>query len=96
MDSVVLKNVSYKYPTSEENVLDNVSLEIKKGEFCSIIGSNGSGKTTLCSVIRGFVPKFYKGDLQGEILINGRLYRIGYGDGSGAQKMMDEIKAVME
>lgn len=71
MDSVVLKNVSYKYPTSEENVLDNVSLQIKKGEFCSIIGSNGSGKTTLCSVIRGFVPKFYKGDLQGDILING-------------------------
>lgn len=32
----------------------------------------------------------------GEILINGRLYRIGYGDGSRAQKMMDEIKAVME
>ena len=32
----------------------------------------------------------------GEILINGRLYRIGYGDGARAQKMIDEIKAVME
>ncbi len=32
----------------------------------------------------------------GEILINGRLYRIGYGDGAKSQDMIDEIKAVMK
>ena len=72
MDRVVLNHVTYRYPIAEENALNDVSLRIKEGEFCSIIGANGSGKTTLCNVIRGFIPKFYQGDLEGQVLINGR------------------------
>ena len=45
---------------------------MKKGELCAIIGANGSGKTTLCNAIRGFVPKFYKGDISGNVLVNGK------------------------
>ena len=52
MDRVVLNHVTYRYPIAEENALNDVSLRIKEGEFCSIIGANGSGKTTLCNVIR--------------------------------------------
>ena len=63
MDRLVLNHVTYRYPIAEENALNDVSLRIKEGEFCSIIGANGSGKTTLCTVIRGFIPKFYQGDL---------------------------------
>lgn len=36
------------------------------------MGANGSGKTTLCNAIRGFVPKFYKGEISGEVLVNGK------------------------
>lgn len=36
------------------------------------MGANGSGKTTLCNAIRGFVPKFYKGEISGDVLVNGR------------------------
>ena len=50
----------------------HVSLTIKKGELCAIVGANGSGKTTLCNAIRGFVPKFYKGEISGEVLVNGK------------------------
>ncbi|GGA38628.1 energy-coupling factor ABC transporter ATP-binding protein [Psychrobacillus lasiicapitis] len=65
-----LKNVSYRYPVSDDSVLKNISFSIEKGKFTAIIGNNGSGKTTLCNTIRGFVPHFYKGDLDGEVIID--------------------------
>ena len=45
-------------PYGEPNtVLSNLSLEINKGEFVSIIGSNGTGKSTLLNIISGMVPE---------------------------------------
>ena len=59
MYNIEIKDLTYRYPTSEEDILKNVSLSVKKGELCALVGANGSGKTTLCNAIRGFVPKFY-------------------------------------
>ncbi len=72
MALIEVKNLSYKYPTSKGDVLKNLNFSIEKGEFCSIIGCNGSGKTTLCSALRGFVPNFYKGELNGHIILDGQ------------------------
>lgn len=72
MDSIKITDLSYKYSTAEEQVLKRVSLTVKQGELCAIVGANGSGKTTLCNAIRGFVPKFYKGDISGEVIVNGK------------------------
>ncbi|WP_391207766.1 energy-coupling factor ABC transporter ATP-binding protein [Psychrobacillus sp. L4] len=66
-----LKNVSYRYPVSDDFTLKNISFSIEKGKFTAIIGNNGSGKTTLCNTIRGFVPHFYKGDLEGNVIVDG-------------------------
>lgn len=52
----------------KQQVLNNVSFEIKKGEFFGIVGRNGSGKSTLLKLIAGI----YSPD-QGAIVINGRL-----------------------
>ena len=71
MYNIEIKDLTYRYPTSEEDILKNVSLSVKKGELCALVGANGSGKTTLCNAIRGFVPKFYKGDMTGEVYIKG-------------------------
>ena len=64
-----LENVSYQYPLENRKVLKNINLDIKKGEFWAVIGKNGSGKTTLCSILRRFVPDFYKGELTGKIML---------------------------
>ena len=69
---IEIKNLSYKYPLEEKNVLKNINLNIEKGEFWAVIGKNGSGKTTLCNALRRFVPDFYKGELTGEIIIDGK------------------------
>ena len=67
-----LENVSYQYPLENRKVLKNINLHIKKGEFWAVIGKNGSGKTTLCSILRRFVPDFYKGELTGKITLEGK------------------------
>ena len=59
-----LENVSYKYPLEDREILKNINLDIKKGEFWAVIGKNGSGKTTLCNVLRRFVPDFIRESLQ--------------------------------
>ena len=58
---IKINNVSFKYATGDE-VIENVSLEIKKGEKVAITGGSGSGKTTLIDLIIG-VHKPITGDI---------------------------------
>ncbi|HBN85893.1 MAG TPA: hypothetical protein DDZ89_18860, partial [Clostridiales bacterium] len=51
--SIQLKNVSFTYPDSDTKALDQITLEIHKGESISLLGMNGSGKSTLIKVILG-------------------------------------------
>ncbi|MDN7228078.1 ABC transporter ATP-binding protein [Planococcus sp. N064] len=69
---IELQNVSYRYPVSDDYVLKDVSFTIEKGKFTAIIGNNAAGKTTLCNAIRGFIPHFYKGDLEGTVRVDGK------------------------
>ena len=67
-----MKDINYKYPLDEDNVLKNINIQIEKGDFLAVIGNNGSGKTTFCNVLRGFIPSFYKGELTGEVIFDGK------------------------
>lgn len=69
---IELKNVTYCYPLTTVPAIKGVSFAIEEGKFYGVIGENGSGKTTLCTLIRGFAPSFFKGELQGEVLIDGK------------------------
>lgn len=51
--SLCIKNVSYCYEDGIKNVLDNLNLEIKKGEMVGVIGESGAGKSTLAEIIMG-------------------------------------------
>ena len=53
-------------PLNDKKALDGVSLEIKEGDFISVIGSNGSGKTTLLNIIAGVIAQD-----EGSIELNG-------------------------
>ena len=69
---IELKTVTYKYPLTDTAAIKNFSLSVEKGSFWGVIGPNGSGKTTLCAIMRGFAPSFYKGELEGEVLVEGK------------------------
>ncbi len=61
---IEFKNVSFSY--GEENVLDNISFKVKRGEQVALVGMSGSGKTTIARL----AARFY--DIKsGEILIGG-------------------------
>lgn len=63
---IEFRNVSFKYPGSEEYALKGFSLEFKVGEKLAIVGRNGSGKTTMIKLLcRLYDPQ------EGEILVNG-------------------------
>jgi energy-coupling factor transport system ATP-binding protein len=57
MSEIVIRteNLSYRYPTRQEFAVNNVNLEITRGEFLAIIGQNGSGKTTLVKHFNGLL-----------------------------------------
>ena len=53
---VVVKNLYFKYPSSNKAILNNISFTIEKNDFFTILGPSGSGKTTLLRLISGFLP----------------------------------------
>jgi ATP-binding cassette subfamily B protein len=61
-----LRRVSFSYPDSEEPVLEDIDVDIYKGETVGIIGGTGAGKTTLVNLL----PRLYD-VTQGEILLEG-------------------------
>lgn len=66
--TITFRNVSFSYPdASGDSVLQDIDLEIKKGEFVAFLGSTGSGKSTLVNLI----PRFYDAT-KGEVLIDGK------------------------
>ena len=60
------KNVSFKYPNTDNYVLKNIDLKLKVNQRLAIVGQNGAGKTTLIKLLcRLYEPS------EGEILLNG-------------------------
>lgn len=53
--SIDVKNVTYYYPDTEEPVIDDASLSIKKGQTVAFIGASGAGKTTMVDIILGLL-----------------------------------------
>ncbi|MBW9157712.1 ABC transporter ATP-binding protein/permease [Clostridium sp. FP2] len=64
--NIEFKNVSFKYPRSENYTLKNVSININNGEKLSVVGLNGAGKTTFIKLL----TRLYE-PAEGEILLNG-------------------------
>ena len=65
-EGIKAQNITFRYPHSEKNAIDNISLNIKAGEKIAIVGENGAGKTTLVRLLLGV----YRPD-EGEVILNG-------------------------
>lgn len=63
---IILDNVSFKYPGTDNYVLENINLRIKDSETIALVGENGAGKSTLALILAGLYEP-----TKGKILING-------------------------
>ena len=69
--AIKLTDVCFSYD-GEEPQLNNLSLEIDKGECVLVTGASGCGKTTLTRLINGLIPHYYEGELTGDLQLNGK------------------------
>jgi energy-coupling factor transport system ATP-binding protein len=70
MNNITLANVTFSYQKNTP-ILKNLSCTINSGTFLGIIGVNGSGKSTFSYLLNSLIPQVIKGNLSGEILIDG-------------------------
>lgn len=65
-DSVVIDDISYRYPDGTANVLDGISITIKHGDSIAFVGPSGAGKSTMADIILGLLKP-----QSGHILMDG-------------------------
>ena len=69
---IEIQELTFKYAEAKKNALENVTLNIQKGDFVGIIGESGAGKTTLCSCLNALIPHHYTGDFYGSVKVEGQ------------------------
>jgi len=74
---IEFKNFGFKYYSQAEPTLYDINLKINKGEKVLIVGPSGSGKSTLGHCLNGLIPFAYKGEITGNLTIDGKDTRDG-------------------
>lgn len=72
-ESIKLKGASFRYINTDRDALQDIFLDIRKGECIGIVGETGSGKSTLIDIILGLLRPY-----QGQVLIDNRFIASSY------------------
>jgi energy-coupling factor transporter ATP-binding protein EcfA2 len=69
--ALAIGELTYAYPNASQPALEEVSLELARGEFALLAGRSASGKSTLLRAACGLVPHFHGGEIDGSIEVAG-------------------------
>lgn len=69
---IEFKNVAFSYMDKDDYALRDVNFSIEEGSLVFISGKSGSGKSTLLNLLNGIIPEVIEGQLEGQILIDGK------------------------
>lgn len=69
---VRIENLSFRYRSRQDLAIKNINLTVDQPQVVLIAGASGCGKTTLARCINGLIPRSYKGELKGEIYLQGQ------------------------
>ena len=68
---VVVDNLAFTYAGATQPAIRDVSFSMREGQFVAIMGHAGAGKSTLCLCLNALIPRLFKGEIQGRIVVNG-------------------------
>ena len=71
MNAVEINGLTYTYPGASQPTLNDITLQIQKGDFLAVVGNNGCGKSTFCKVLNGLIPHFITGEFHGAVEVEG-------------------------
>ena len=66
-----VENLTFSYRDREETAIREISFTANPGEVLLVAGASGCGKTTLVRCINGLIPRSYKGNMSGRVLVHG-------------------------
>ncbi len=69
---LIVENLSFRYRDRVGAAIHNISFSAAEGELLLLAGASGCGKTTLIRGINGLIPRSYKGEISGKVLVNGQ------------------------
>ena len=70
MSEVRIEQVFKRF--GDVTAVSDFDLTVKDGEFVSLLGPSGCGKTTITRLVNGLVPHYYEGNLEGDVLLDGK------------------------
>ncbi len=69
--ALIVENLSFRYRDRQGAAIHDISFSANAGEILLIAGASGCGKTTLIRAINGLIPRSYKGEMSGHVLVHG-------------------------
>ncbi len=69
--AISIENLTFTYRGSEQPALRNIQAQIEEGQFVVLMGHGGAGKSTLCCSLNSLVPRFFRGEYLGRVVVNG-------------------------
>ncbi len=69
--AISLQDLSFTYAETTRPALRNINGHIEEGTFVVVMGHEGAGKSTLCYSLNALVPRFFRGEYCGKVLVHG-------------------------
>ncbi len=69
--AISIEDLTFTYRGNEQPALRDIWGQVEDGTFVVVMGHGGAGKSTLCCSLNALVPKFFRGEYQGRVLIKG-------------------------
>ena len=70
--AISVEDLTFTYAQSDKPALQNIQGQIEDGTTVVVMGHGGAGKSTFCCSLNGLVPKFFRGQYQGRVLVRGQ------------------------